>query len=103
MDHHLSYSRVGWAVSIFCALCTIVWFGFIATVTDPRLTILASDLNRLSFPGFREPSAVGIVLAIIEAFVMGWVGALVFAWIYNHTKHCCSPEDLYCETERQDE
>ena len=101
MDHHISYSRVGWAVSIFSVLAHLLSFAYRPLITDPSAGELIETLTRLGHPGYHQPNATGVVLVLVEAFICAWIGSVVFVWLYNHTKKCCTPEDLFCESERE--
>lgn len=69
---------VGIISIVFFLLC-MIW-GTI--FTDPILKELHQNILKIMYPGF-VMTLTGIIIAIIEAFIYGWILGALFNWLYQ--------------------
>ncbi|MGR3271735.1 DUF5676 family membrane protein [Thalassococcus profundi] len=70
---------LGWALSLFLAITYLVCVGFDLLFPDYAMYETWAGL----LPGFVWLTPTGFAIGLIESFLYGWYGALIFGGLYN--------------------
>ena len=70
---------LGWALSLFLAITYLVCVGFDLIFPGYAMYETWSGL----LPGFVWLTPAGFVIGLVESFLYGWYGALIFGGLFN--------------------
>jgi len=71
------------AFGIASGILTAIWVAWIVVIAMMGKGVVAFEMLNQIYLGLLAPTAKGLVIGVVIAFVDGTVGAMIFAWIYN--------------------